>query len=57
MKYIKIHDLKGNTILVNADNIIIIAETEGGTKTVFQDGYYGICKETIEELEKLIYDT
>lgn len=57
MKYIKIHDLKGNTILVNADNINFIAETEGGTKTIFQDGYYGICKETIEELEKLIYDT
>ena len=57
MKYIKIHDLKGNTILVNADNINFIAETEGGAKTVFQDGYYGICKETIEELEKLIYDT
>lgn len=57
MRLIKVHDLKGNTILVNADNINFIAETEGGTKTVFQDGYYGICKETIEELEKLIYDT
>ena len=57
MRLIKVHDLKENTILVNADNINIIVETEGGTKTVFQDGYYGICKETIEELEKLIYDT
>lgn len=58
MKFITVHDANNNPVLVNLDKVAIIKRDESGnTKIIYIEGAFGICKETMEELENLIYDT
>lgn len=54
MKFIKVHDLNGNSVLVNFECVVAIKHCEGSTKLEFRNGMFGKAKETVEEIEDLI---
>lgn len=56
MKFIKVHDLYGNTVLVNLEKVAAIRTDDKSdlTQIVYCGGTFGLCKETVQKLADLI---
>lgn len=56
MKFIKVHDLYGNTVLVNLEKVAAIRTDDKSelTQIAYCDGMFGLCKETVQKLADLI---
>ena len=53
--FIKLHDLKGNPILINTNKIYLIIKDGNNSKIDYgQNTYYGEVKESLEEIEQLL---